>query len=576
MTSHSRSSGPTSAPAGDSGRPLARTPQRSGPHQDQLTPHAGRFLDPGAATRFPGQQLSSTVYAGDALLLRPRSNEEEIFAALAKAAKAEACTARRDPVDQRLVDLARKHKIDLDAGCPLIVRVRLTRSGTRPLDPPDAWRVLQRFRAGYKEQDQRRQAVQLEHLLTTGAGIAPAPYIALDVTPNPYIALGVQPKPYIALPYIALPYATNPYIALPYARNPTAEYAQPGSGGRTPVAWVGARPVRRTDDDLPHGKRRPVVAVLDTGAGQHPWLDDDVVDRHPTCAGIPIGDTDPATDLERTGVVTGGLTGSLDIEAGHGTFIAGLVHQRCPDARILAIRVVQPDGIIREYDLLQALSMLWLRQRIALRSKDAKSLIDVVSLSLGYYHEEPSDATFDPLMLAPLRALGRLGVAVVVSAGNDATSRPMFPAAFSPHPGGVVPEPSAGELPVVAVGALNPDRTIALFSNDGAWVRAYRPGAALVSTIPTTFDGGQSASVKVATTDGQHETIDPDDFRSGFATWSGSSFASPILAGDVAAYLNEQGWLAVDEFDVRRSVEHGWRALKKTVPCLPVPGGVGS
>jgi subtilisin family serine protease len=337
-----------------------------------------------------------------------------------------------------------------------------------------------------------------------------------------------------------------------------------------PVTWVGPPPTRRRDKDL-RGARRPVVAVLDTGTGTHPWLTDKVVDRAPTCAYLRIGLTDPATDIEQTGVGTGQLTGSLDIEAGHGTFIAGLVHQRCPDAKILSIRVVQTDGVVSEYDLLQAVNMLWLRQKLALKYNRRNELVDVISMSLGYYHEDESDARFDPLMLAPLRALSRLGVAVVVSAGNDATKRPIYPAAFAPYPGGVVDVMSSGEVPLVAVGATNPDGSIALFSNDGPWVRAYRPGAGLVSTMPTTFDAGQKASVEVYEDGQRRSTIDPDNYLSGFATWSGTSFAAPILAGDLAQCMNEDRALRMDPAEDEDPVRTAWTALHRAVPSIEEP-----
>jgi hypothetical protein len=32
-------------------------------------------------------------------------------------------------------------------------------------------------------------------------------------------------------------------------------------------------------------------------------------------------------------------------------------------------------------------------------------------------------------------------------------------------------------------------------------------------------------------------TIDPDDFSGGFGIWSGTSFAGPIFAGEIAAKL---------------------------------------
>ena len=120
-------------------------------------------------------------------------------------------------------------------------------------------------------------------------------------------------------------------------------------------------------------------------------------------------------------------------------------------------------------------------------------MIDVLTLSLGYYHESVDDLKYDPHLLVPLRILGETGVAVVVAAGNDCTARPMFPAAFTPHDGGYVPEPDPTAVPVVSVGALNPDNSIAMFSNGGEWVTCYRPGAALVSTFPKTFNGAAGA-----------------------------------------------------------------------------------
>src|ERR1700709_2152362 len=92
-------------------------------------------------------------------------------------------------------------------------------------------------------------------------------------------------------------------------------------------------------------------------------------------------------------------------------------------------------------------------------------LVDVISLSLGYYHELPADFAYDQLLIQTLRALGEHGVAVVAAAGNDPPPRPFYPAGFPPHAGGQL-QAEHGRLPVVSVGALNPDlSTIALFSN---------------------------------------------------------------------------------------------------------------
>ena len=139
--------------------------------------------------------------------------------------------------------------------------------------------------------------------------------------------------------------------------------------------------------------------------------------------------------------------------------------------------------------------------------------IDVLSLSMGYYHETPEDLLFDPTMYDILRLMGECGVAVVCSAGNDATARPMFPAAFAPWADGKGGVPATKDVvPVVSVGALNPNGTDALFSNAGPWVRAYAPGAVGDEHAAAHVPGRPGA-------DGPHrglqrvrESIDPDDF----------------------------------------------------------------
>jgi subtilisin family serine protease len=173
--------------------------------------------------------------------------------------------------------------------------------------------------------------------------------------------------------------------------------------------------------------------------------------------------------------------------------------------------------------------------------------VDVVVLSLGYYHERPEDAAFDAPFGALLKALRRYGVLVVVSSGNDGQTRPSYPAAFAPRLDRkqVPPVPLPGEKllrdepPVLTVGATNPDGTVALFSNDGPWVTCTRPGASLVSTAPTTIDGAvaPSRSVDELWGPGRRATIDPEGFQGGFATWSGTSFAAPVLAGELASHL---------------------------------------
>jgi subtilisin family serine protease len=278
------------------------------------------------------------------------------------------------------------------------------------------------------------------------------------------------------------------------------------------------------------------VATLDTGCGEHAWLDG-VVTRGPKLDDEPIGYVDDPSDPEKWFDQVGALDGGIDPLAGHGTFIAGLIHQGCPDADLVTWRIVGSDGPVVESDLVQALRGV---AELARRHRDGEKgglAIDVFSLSMGYYHETPEDALFDPTMYAILEEMARAGVVIVCSAGNDATSRPSFPAAFcrwSDDSGPIPFDPTIA--PIVSVGALNPNGTDALFSNAGPWVRTYVEGASVVSTMPA-FRGGYEPVARTIAFDRIREAIDPDDFTGGFAVWSGTSFSAPIMAGDIAAEL---------------------------------------
>ncbi|HVU93472.1 MAG TPA: S8 family serine peptidase, partial [Jatrophihabitans sp.] len=184
-------------------------------------------------------------------------------------------------------------------------------------------------------------------------------------------------------------------------------------------------------------------------------------------------------------------------------------------------------------------------------------------------HELVADSTFDPLLLAPLQDLARNGVAVVASTGNESTSRPMYPAAFAPHAGGEVPAFDGNCVPLISVGALNPDRTIALFSNAGPWVACHRPGAGLVSTFPQTFDAGGQSSFRVESDEGVRATMDPDNFAGGFGTWSGTSFAAPILAGELAQALLDGCADRLDAADATSCVQRGWSAVTACTGAKP-------
>ena len=180
-----------------------------------------------------------------------------------------------------------------------------------------------------------------------------------------------------------------------------SSYAVAGSGGRQPIGYAGPAP------SAPHRRRRSWAAARwwppwTPAAAKHPWLAG-VVKAGPGLDGQPIGYVDDATDPEKWFDQVGPLDGGIDPLAGHGTFIAGLIHQACPDADIVAWRIVGSDGPVVESDLVKALADI---AEVARRHRDGEEgghPIDVLSLSMGYYHETPQDLLFDPTMYDILR-----------------------------------------------------------------------------------------------------------------------------------------------------------------------------
>jgi subtilisin family serine protease len=117
------------------------------------------------------------------------------------------------------------------------------------------------------------------------------------------------------------------------------------------------------------------------------------------------------------------------------------------------------------------------------------------------------------------------------------------------------------------VGALNPNDTIALFSNDGPWVGYFRNGAALVSTFPVTFNASRLPSNAIVMPNGEvRAALDPDDFYSGFGVWSGTSFSAPVLAGELAERLAHAYY---ETGDTEQSAKAAVTRMQDLISALP-------
>src|SRR6266511_4263481 len=301
--------------------------------------------------------------------------------------------------------------------------------------------------------------------------------------------------------------------------------------------------------------RFPVVAVLDTGIGDHPWFDSDIVDRGTAAPGdqFLIVDsilqgaiysngvsaaassntpTEPIAGYRDQPSIREPLIGELDSHFGHGTFIAGIIRQAAPNARVFSIRVMHPDGFAHESDVQLALAYLTNETQRAQAGDPGALAVDVVSLSMGFFPETSFEITVRDNFATALDKVTAAGITVVAAAGNFSSSREFHPAALAGQP------TQSDHAPIISVGALNPNGTVAHFSDQAPWVLCYAPGVAMVSTFPVTR--GAVNPDESTTVDGLlRQGFDPDDFSSGFSVWSGTSFATPLLAAELANALVE-------------------------------------
>jgi subtilisin family serine protease len=307
------------------------------------------------------------------------------------------------------------------------------------------------------------------------------------------------------------------------------------------------------------------ILVIDTGViphyiDGHPWLHGvyDSGIRDPVEPGtdvFPVGDSGIVPGLDGvhgpdtrdpfepgTGVIDGEHAEGLIKEyACHGTFIAGVIGAIAPGARIRVSKALQNGGALSEARLGKILLGV-------LQTYDKWP--DIISLSAGA-------PTMDGLPLMGLEGFfAELAkhpeTVLIAAAGNDAERDDrddiydhlpyhFWPAAYAPH-----------NPQVVSVGALARHHDgRACFSNHGTSVTVYARGEEHINA----FAHGEYE---------YHHGLDPACHNypdslycpcscvtslpwhahalfQGMARWSGTSFATPLVAGMVAAYLTETG-----------------------------------
>lgn len=271
------------------------------------------------------------------------------------------------------------------------------------------------------------------------------------------------------------------FTALP----PSAHETSAPAGGPLPLPRASEPPPAGECGDTPPG-RIPVPDGLPPATGpaqSHDGLPAGTPPGSPTVHGIPA-DTSPGKGLFSHDAPGGLLApaeagGGTAPQAGHGTFVTGLVVRGAPGVRPRVMKVLDARGVGDEATLLSALARL------------RRNPPHLLNLSLGGHtpDDEPS-----PLLADAIAALSR--TVVVACAGNTASTRPMWPAAL---PG------------VIAVSALDvTEEHPAPFTAFGPWVDACARGEWLTSTFLTTAE------------------------FPGYAHWSGTSFATAVVTAAIA------------------------------------------
>jgi thermitase len=216
-----------------------------------------------------------------------------------------------------------------------------------------------------------------------------------------------------------------------------------------------------------------VVAVIDTGVQlRHPELSNGLTD-----ARYDFVDDDrvPADRANRT---DDDRDGEVDELTGHGTHVAGIVKLTSPEARIMPLRTLNSDGWGNIFILAEAINYA------------ARNGADVVNLSLSSPRQ--SDLLED-LIDGDDDGASPDGhdMVFVAAAGNDNDSLLQYPAA---------------EDGVIAVTSVDQEKKKSEFANYGSWVTIAAPGSGIYSTFPTDQ----------------------------YASWDGTSMATPFVAGQAA------------------------------------------
>ena len=277
---------------------------------------------------------------------------------------------------------------------------------------------------------------------------------------------------------------------------------------RRNVAWTIGTPTAYVNQWAPTALRLPDAQRLTTGSGVRVAVLDTGVDTlHPALAGKLL----PGFDFVDFDNDPGEVGTPLNFGFGHGTHVAGLVALVAPGAKIMPLRVLDPDGLGNAWVLAEAMlyavdpdhnpatndgaHIINMSLGSTSRTRIFDTITNLATCVVPVVPATPADDVSDPGYNGDKDRCKRFGGALIVAAsGNDASkSIREYPAA-------------EGAYGLIAVAASTVDLKLASFSNFGSWIQIAAPGEGLTSSVP----GG------------------------GYGTWSGTSMAAPMVAGTAA------------------------------------------
>lgn len=309
--------------------------------------------------------------------------------------------------------------------------------------------------------------------------------------------------PELGVQVVEVPQGQAAEKAASYSRNPHVEFAEPDyiakavfipndpyfqrQWGMTkiqgPQAW-----------ELSTGDRKVAVAILDTGIDQD----------HEDLAGQVVANVNFSNSR------------TVDDRFGHGTHVAGIASAVTNNALGVAglgyrtvlfnVKVLGDEG--QGFYSWVARGILWAAENGA----------KVINLSLG--GTQPSKVLERAVYFAWTK-----GTIITAAAGNDNTSSPFYPAAYSR---------------CIAVAATDQEDARAFFSNYGSWVDIAAPGVDIFSTTPN------------------HDNyIHKYGISLGYDYLSGTSMASPHVAGTAALVWARYPYLKNEEvrYRIERAVD---------------------